>query len=61
MAQSSIEDLISSARNKKEPVYLRRSWIILAKSKIKDAMIDLDLANIEIKKDRDAKCVEDVA
>ncbi len=50
--ESRIEDLIESARNKKEPAYLRRSWIIQARSKLNDAsrrLIELEkeISNLE--------------
>ena len=45
MSQSSIEDLIESAKDKKNQKYLRRSWIITARVKLSDA--DKELTKLE--------------
>ena len=45
MSKSTIEDLIDSAKNKKQQKYLRRSWTISARSKLNDA--DKELIKLE--------------
>ena len=51
MSKSQIEDLINSATDKKQPLYLRKGWIVVARSLLTDADKELRKLEKSIKKE----------